>query len=214
MLICKYKRTGSVADEQKTKWPRKLQDEHYRFIDDTMAENDELTSLQLYNMFEEKYPEVSISISTIKQARRELGWVAKRTRYCAMIAERNKEKRVEWCQEQIRAGDLRFTNVVWTDECTVQLESHRWMTYHRIGEAARLKPHPKHPHKIHIWGGILARGATKVVMLSDIMNATRYTDILSTGLVPFLKEVYPDGHRFQQDNDPKYISCYAQQYYD
>ena len=56
-------------------------------------------------------------------------------RYCAMITERNKEKRVEWCQEQIRAGDLRLTNVVWTEECTVQLESHCQMTYHQIGEA-------------------------------------------------------------------------------
>ena len=60
----------------------------------------------------------------------------------------------------------------------------------------------KHPPKIHIWGGISARGATNVVMFSGIMNATRYTDILSAGLVPFLEEVYPDSHRFQQDNDP------------
>ena len=133
VLIRKYKRTGSVADEWKTKWPRKLQDEHFHSVDNAIAENDVLTSLQLYNMFEEKYPEVSISISTINRVRRELGWVAKRTRYCAMIAERNKEKRVEWCQEQIRAGNLSFTNVVWTDECTVQLESHCWMTYRRIG---------------------------------------------------------------------------------
>ena len=81
-------------------------------------------------MFQEQYPEVSVSISTIKWMRRELGWVVKRTRYCVMIAERNKEKRVEWYQEQIRAGDLRLANVVSTDECIVQLESHCWMTYH------------------------------------------------------------------------------------
>ena len=97
-----------------------------------MAENNELTSSQLYNVFKEKYPEVSASISTIKRARRELGWVAKRTGYCVIIAERNKEKRVEWYQEQIRAGDLRFTNVVWTDECTVQLESYRRMMYSEL----------------------------------------------------------------------------------
>ena len=71
-----------------------------------MTENDKLTSSQLFNLFKEKYPEISISISTIKRAKRELGWVSKRTRYCAMIAERNKEKRVEWCPEQIRARDL------------------------------------------------------------------------------------------------------------
>ena len=78
----------------------------FELVDDAMAENDELT---------EKYPEVSVSISMIKRVRRELGWVAKRTRYCAMIAEANK-KRVEWCKEQIRAGDLSFNTCVWTDE--------------------------------------------------------------------------------------------------
>ena len=81
-------------------------------------------------MFREKYPEVSISISTIKRVRRELGWVAKRTRHCAMITEVNKENRVEWRQEQIREGDLSFNNVVWMDEYTVQLESHYRITYH------------------------------------------------------------------------------------
>ena len=58
VLIAKYKRTGSVADERKTKRPRKLQDEHFWFVDDVMAENDELTSSQLYDMFREKYPGV------------------------------------------------------------------------------------------------------------------------------------------------------------
>ena len=95
VLIGQYKRTGSVADERKTRRPRKLGDEHLRFIDDAMAENDELTSSQLYNMFQEQYPEVSVSISMIKRVRRELGWVAKRTRYCAMIAERNESTKVQ-----------------------------------------------------------------------------------------------------------------------
>ena len=65
---------------------------------------------------------------------------------------------------------------------------------HQIGEAAQLKPHPEYPPKIHVWGGISTRGTTKVVMFSGIMNATSYTDILSAELVPFLEEVYPDGH--------------------
>ena len=39
VLTGKYKRTGSVADERKTRRPRKFGDEHLRFIDDAMAEN-------------------------------------------------------------------------------------------------------------------------------------------------------------------------------
>ena len=40
-----------------------------------------------------------------------------------------------------------------------------------------------------------------------------YTDILDIGLVRFISEKYPDGHRFQQDNDPKHTSRFSQDYY-
>ena len=46
------------------------------------------------------------------------------------------------------------------------------------------------------------------------MNATRYTDILDSALVPFIEENYPHGHRFQQDNDPKHTSRWAQDYFE
>ena len=34
------------------------------------------------------------------------------------------------------------------------------------------------------------------------MDADMYVDILQRTLIPFITEVYPDGHRFIQDNDP------------
>ena len=40
-----------------------------------------------------------------------------------------------------------------------------------------------------------------------------YQDILTQDLLPFLREVYPNGHHFAQDNDPKHTSHAAQQYY-
>ena len=41
------------------------------------------------------------------------------------------------------------------------------------------------------------------------LMATRYSDILSASLVPFLKGKYPHGHRLYQDNDPKHTSKYV-----
>ena len=38
------------------------------------------------------------------------------------------------------------------------------------------------------------------------MNGPLYTMILEKTLLPFLKEVFPDGHRLMQDNDPKHTS--------
>ena len=46
------------------------------------------------------------------------------------------------------------------------------------------------------------------------MIADMYTDILATTLLPFIQDVYPDGHRFIQDNNPKHTSRHAQQWID
>lgn len=214
LLIRKYKKTGSVADYRTTKPPRKLQGNHYRFIDNAMADNDELSISKLHSILMEEFPDLSVSQSTVKRARRELGWVAKKTRYCALISDANKEKRLEWCKRQQESGDLEFDDVVWTDECTVQLESYRRITFRKKSQPVRYRMKPKHPPKIHVWAGISRRGATNVVIFSGIMTATRYVDILEAGLLPFLARYFPEGHRFQQDNDPKHTSRYARWWYE
>ena len=58
-----------------------------------MKANLELTSRQLHGMVAEKFSDVNVSISTVKRARKALGWSAKKTRYCALINEVNKEKK-------------------------------------------------------------------------------------------------------------------------
>ena len=145
----------------------------------------------------ETFPGLNVSVSTVKRVRMELGWTAKKTRYGTLVSESNQEKRVVWCNESMETNDMDFDDVVFSDECTVQLESHRRVTFYKKGRPVRYKMKAKHPPKVNVWAGISSCGATNVVVFTGTLTATRYVNILEAALIPFLGEVYPDGHRLQ-----------------
>ena len=99
-------------------------------------------------------------------------------------------KRKEWCEVQIKQKE-QFDDVIFTDECTVQLDHHGRLCFRKEKEPRALKQRPKHPAKIHVWGGISKRGATKIIMFNGIMNAIKFGKIIETGLVPFVKAFFP-----------------------
>ena len=45
-------------------------------------------------------------------------------------------------------------------------------------------------------------------MFTGILNAKRLAAVYKAGLVPFIQDRFPDGHRLYQDNDPKHASNY------
>lgn len=58
-----------------------------------------------------------------------------------------------------------------------------------------------------IWGGISKRGASAIVTFEKIMDSIFYQEeILKPMVVPFMNQVYPEGMKFMQDNDPKHVS--------
>ena len=57
-----------MVDRRTVKPPRKLDNQHYRFIDDCMAEDDELIVTKLCDKLLERFPTLNMSVNTVKRA--------------------------------------------------------------------------------------------------------------------------------------------------
>ena len=213
LLLKRYLQTGSISRKKASGRPSKITSKVLGVVEQKMREDDETTATQLHALLAAHH--VSISLSTILHSRTVLGWTFQGSKYCRVIQHENKSKRFLWaCDNYGEILDDGFDDVIWSDETTVQLETHRRHSYGKKGEQATLKPHPKHPIKVHVWAGISKRGATPIGIFTGTMDAELYTSILEMSLVLFIRKTYPDSHRFMQDNSPIHTSRAAKNFFE
>ena len=154
-----------------------------------MTEDDETTAIQLHQLLTRRG--FTLSCRTVLRCRTDLGWTFRGSAYCQLIRSANKEKRLQWAERYVAEAEDGFEDVIWTDECSIQMESHRRFCCRKRGEPAKNKPRPKHPVKVHVWDGISVRGPTPICIFEGTMDADLYLDILQQNLLPFIQIVYP-----------------------
>ena len=162
-----------IAPLQRSGRPTKLTERVLQAIERAMQDDDETTAAELGLLLQQMG--VLVSSRTILKGRRALGWSYRGSAYCQLIRAVNKEKRLQWAREY---RDDNFENVVWTDETSVQLETHRRFCCRKFRQKPRYKPRPKHPVKVHVWAGISWNGRTDICIFNGIMNAELYVRIL------------------------------------
>ena len=100
-----------------------------RTIDNALEDDNEHTGAELVKILQGNGSH--LSISTVLRCRKKLGWTCN----CQLIREGNKVKRMEWALQNVaEAEEGGFSNVIFTDECSVQLEMHRRRACRRIGQ--------------------------------------------------------------------------------
>ena len=204
---CKKWNVSRTVDDvpSERKGPKNVTNEICDYIDCEMEKNNELTGSSLTKNLNQHF-QVSFSVSKVRKLRRSLGWLATKTKYCQLVREVNREKRLKFASDCLKAKET-FDDVIFTDECNIQLDWNGAITFHRWWEPCPLKGKPKHPFKVSVWAGISKFGATPILTFTGIMEKTFYCDsILRDTLLPFINTTFPYSHRFMQDNDPKHTS--------
>ena len=97
-----------------------------------MHENDELTSRELKEKLSNEC-DVQISEATIRRTRRKLGWKVENARYCQLVREQNKIKRLAFCLKAFTDKD-KFENVTFMDETSVRMEQYARVCFHKDGK--------------------------------------------------------------------------------
>ena len=212
--IFRWEKRSGLEDKARCGRPSKITRAIAEYLNQQLEDDDELSSIELQRIVARKFA-VELSPPTIRRyLRTTLEWTVVRTRFGPMISEKNKMKRVEFARMCIDTNDD-FNNVIWTDESSVQLRRHSQTMRVKIGKEIKLKPQAKHTLKVHVWAGISMRGATKICIFDQIMDASVYIGILTDHLLPFIeKKFQSSGYRFMQDNDPKHTSKKAKEFYE
>jgi hypothetical protein len=95
----------------------------------------------------------------------------------------------------------------------VQLHDNKVVIYRLKDEVAPPIPKPKHPIKLYVWGSISRRGTTSSLIFDGILKSHFFVEkILNQTLLPFIQSIFPEKHRFQQDNNPKHRSKLAKEF--
>ena len=120
-FLSHYRKHGLVQALRRSGRPTKLTEAVQDVIEEAMQADNETTVEELVVILRTKC-NISVSPCTTLKGRKLLGWSSHGAHYCPLIHNVNKEMRLVWAREYLNDP---FLDVVWTDETTVQLETHR-----------------------------------------------------------------------------------------
>lgn len=88
-----------------------------------------------------------------------------------------------------------FDDVIFSDESTIEIKRHARRCFRKKGELRKMKAVPKHPFKVHVWGGISRRGKTRLVIFKGIMCKVNIFMPFCCIMLVFNSNIFCDMHQ-------------------
>ena len=130
IFIKRYKDRGTITKKEGSGSSFKLSPAVQQIIEHAIQDDDETTATQLQSKLATNH--VYVSLAKILRNQQQLGWVYRGSAYCQLIRIVNEQKRLEWARANIYDD---FDNVIWSDESSIQLDTHRRYCCRKEGEA-------------------------------------------------------------------------------
>lgn len=143
---------------------------------------------------------IRISPQTVSRILLRAGLQSKWQTKKPLLTEAHRQKRLAFARTE---KDRDWSKVVFLDETTFTTGPRKHRVRAGRNEFVPL-PTIKHPPKVHVWGGVSAKGKTKVFIFTENLDAALYTRILNEALLPSLRALSRGAGPIQQDNDPKH----------
>ena len=145
-FLQKHRETNNIERRPGSGRPTKMTAPVKALVEQQMRDDDETTAVQLHALLLRHGH--TMTLRTVLRCRAALGWTFRGSAYCQLIRQQNKEKRLQWAQEHLSDG---FDNVIWTDESSVQMETHRRFCCRKRGQPPKPKPRYVRTYKIYIY---------------------------------------------------------------
>ena len=162
----KFRLFGTIQNLAHPTGRKRVTNEHLEFIDNHMEKNPECTSPALRRLLLDTFG-LNLSERHVQRIRNQLGWDHCSTRYCHTVREANKPKRYFYCLQRLCENDT-FDDMVFTDECTVELERHlKKMFRYKISQQHKMLSESTNFRRFEssqVWNS-LALGHTHTIVL-------------------------------------------------
>ena len=120
-FLQKFSESGCLLRHPGCGHPSKVTADIKAIVEQQMRLDNETTAYQLHGILTAMGYKLSLRTTCILRCRMSLGWTFRGSAYC-QLTKKKKEKRLHWA---LQYKDNDFEDVIYTDECNVNLESHR-----------------------------------------------------------------------------------------